>query len=206
MHVPLYFGRTTARNVFRQLNSLMEVTKLWDAYSRELQGGAALDEEYYRAVVYLRPDLRYIGCLEAPKLLALGNEHFMTPSWSTWGGCNDRMAAGGARVMRAFGTRLNLVGGYLFELEVTSLALNRRADQPRQKARSPGDKYHHGVHPESFLRWVMLKHHGFKRVKFDLRGLRVRASGAIDRRDWSLVERGEWAALHIRNGTLPDLP
>ena len=61
---------------------------------------------YYRAVVYARPDLRYLDDLDVAQLLSRADDELYTPFWATWGGLNDRFAFGAPRPAAAFGRRL----------------------------------------------------------------------------------------------------
>jgi len=173
--LPRGFDVDTARNVLRQLNSLQEVTRLWEA-------------DGFSAVLYLRPDLRVLDPLNAHQLLAAARRrgYFLTPLWSTYGGCNDRIAGGSAAAMARFGHRLDLVGQYLAALEEAHARTHARtlagthprdhvrAHEKRPPARggdggglsgtgrdgplaAPGQRY--GLHPESFLKWCLLEAH-----------------------------------------------
>ena len=81
----------TLQNLACQLHSLRTVTTLLQTYSDE-------HEHAYRAVLYLRPDLRYAQPLELSalrKVLVASDEHrklLITPTWQLWNGLNDRFA------------------------------------------------------------------------------------------------------------------
>jgi len=168
IEAPRGFDSIDLRNVFRQLNSIREVTRLWESHP-----------EQYACVLYLRPDLKYIDSLNVGQLLGVGSTQYLTPLWSTYGGCNDRIGAGKPHVMLAFGKRLDFVIEYF-----------RSGKANRLNERSYG-----GLHPETFLRWVIVEKYGFHRVGLHLRGLRVRSNGVVDHRDWTLVPRSERSVL-----------
>ncbi len=67
-----------------------QVTCLWEAEARDETAMAKLaSDTYYRAILYLRPDLRYYDNLVVVQILQLTERQFLTPR-SYAHGLNDR--------------------------------------------------------------------------------------------------------------------
>lgn len=91
----------------RQLYSLDQVTKLWEA---EAVATSELTRTY-DAIVYTRPDLHYFDTL--PVDWKLSDRTIYTPWFDQWGGLNDRFAIGVPTVMQAYGHRMHMVDYFL---------------------------------------------------------------------------------------------
>jgi len=102
------FDAETHRNILRQLNSLVEVTRLWEAEARVEAGHVSSKHRrrghsgalqlanmsasssmpvdagsvYFRCVVYLRPDLHYYDPIDAIQLASIRPNAFLTPQVS----------------------------------------------------------------------------------------------------------------------------
>jgi hypothetical protein len=149
------FDSTTVRNVFRDMNSLREVTVLWEEESVYLRDSRHAS---YTLVLYLRPDLFYHDALDVSLLwqAALATSSFLSPTWQTFSGLNDRVAIGSPAVMRVFGRRLDFL------------------EAVEAKTQSPW------LIPEVFLKVVMVELHAFSPIAWDnFRASRVRATGRI---------------------------
>jgi hypothetical protein len=89
-------GFNTLNNHIRALWSLKQVTTLW------VQSGTQYD-----AVLYVRPDCRYVRPLQLAWLYSLKNYTIMIPDFHLHENCNDRFAIGPPEVMRHYGTRFD---------------------------------------------------------------------------------------------------
>jgi hypothetical protein len=87
---------TTLDNHIRALYSLEKVTELWTGVSVE-----------YDAVLYCRPDVRYVCTLSSIWIKMLPQKTILMPDFHLVDGCNDRFAIGKPDVMRAYGMRLS---------------------------------------------------------------------------------------------------
>lgn len=103
----LGFSASTLQNACRELNSVMEVTKLWEDESFKF-GMAAYD-----SVVYMRPDHVYHDLLDVNQLLSIRDDEFLSPPYQRYGGINDRYIAGPPGIMRLFGWRLTRIEEYI---------------------------------------------------------------------------------------------
>lgn len=91
---PYGFGWSSVCNNLCQLNSLKEVTAMWNAQN-------------FDVVMYLRPDLLY-SKFDVSFLNLVAKENILlTPNWHKWGGFNDRIAIGPADLMKIYGNRLD---------------------------------------------------------------------------------------------------
>ena len=68
------------RNLIRQLESLRRVAALWR------RSGVS-----YEAVVYARPDLKFLDAIDADQVLAVPSKTILDPYWHRWSGLNDRV-------------------------------------------------------------------------------------------------------------------
>jgi len=134
-------------NALRALYSLHRVTLLWEAEAHSNNG---LD--YYRAVIYLRPDLHIMTQLNVSHVLSLGRNDWLSPNWEQVNGINDRLGAGGPRAAKAFGSRI--------------IAARAFSDA--------GNKFH----TETFAKWA-LDNQKIHIEFFCLCGIRERSNGAI---------------------------
>jgi hypothetical protein len=89
-------GFQTLDNHIRALWSLKQVTTLW------IQSGISYD-----AVLYVRPDCRYLRPLQPSWLYSLKKYTIMLPDFHLHENCNDRFAIGVPDVMRHYGMRFD---------------------------------------------------------------------------------------------------
>lgn len=140
------------RNMARQLESLHQVTQLW-----KLEADLRTDgREYYRAVLYIRPDLLVLDKIDVNQLLKLRPGTFLSPYWHQFSGLNDRLAAGTQTVARAFGERSKFLWHYA---------------------------QHRFIRSESYLKWVMLEKYQFEMDVLEMRAQRIRTTGQIANND-----------------------
>jgi hypothetical protein len=102
-------GFSSLKNAIRQLNSLKEVTLLWE------------NETPYDYYIYIRPDLFYVNEINVNDIL----DHIhlkniiVIPYWGNYrGGFNDRIAYGSYSVMKIYGTRIDLLKHYYTQKKV----------------------------------------------------------------------------------------
>jgi hypothetical protein len=134
-------------NALRALYSLHRVTLLWETEAL-FNGGL----KYYRAVLYLRPDLHIMTQLNVSHVMSLGWNDWLSPNWEQVNGVNDRIGAGGPRAAKAFGSRI--------------VAARDFSDV--------GNKFH----TETFAKWALDKQNVHIEF-FCLCGIRERSNGAI---------------------------
>lgn len=129
------------RNFVRALYSMFNVST-----------AVQTSEHKYDAVVFLRPDVRYLNPINTTLLRSLEPDTAYLPDFHTNLGANDRFALGTPGVMRIFGSRFLLAELYA--------------------QRNPPA----GLHAERFALW-MLNVLGIKQVQIPFRFQRVRATG-----------------------------
>lgn len=140
------------RNMARQLESLRQVTQLWKLEADVRSDGT----DYYRAVLYIRPDLLILDKIDVNQLLKLQPGTFLTPYWHQFSGLNDRLVAGTQSVARAFGERSKFLWHYA---------------------------QHKFIRSESYLKWIMLEKYKFEMDILEMRAQRVRTTGQIANND-----------------------
>ena len=138
----------TLDNHIRSLWSLAQVTRLWK------ESG-----QVYDAIVYLRPDVRYLVPLHAGLLTGLSHNTIRVPDFHLIQGCNDRFAIGKPSVMEVYGNR------YFQALEYSKKA---------------------PLHSETYLAKV-LQTAGIKIQHIPFRFQRVRANGRTCKADLELT-------------------
>ncbi|MEL7393044.1 MAG: hypothetical protein AAFN06_10435 [Pseudomonadota bacterium] len=142
------YDENTLRNLLHQLHSLRKVTE------------AALADGP-DAVVFCRPDLRYLDSLLRPlrRGLRRGGDVSILPSWENWGGRNDRFAICiGAKAARAYGCRIEHLDAFSatrvvhseslvpFALEKAGIDLRtmpHRAERVRFNGRTAVEEFRH---------------------------------------------------------------
>ncbi|KAG8457519.1 hypothetical protein KFE25_004155 [Diacronema lutheri] len=160
-HAGLAYAEPVQRNLLRQLYSLQLVTALWTPAAAR-----------YRAVGYLRPDLRFVAPIDARAMLRARDDEIYTPFWHRHLGENDRLAFGGARAAAAWGNRLFDAAEYT-------------------RARP--------LNSEAFLAWVIAQRGLVQRLT-GMVGMRVRATGEVHAQDACLAERCRWDGDQCRYG------
>lgn len=131
-------------NLVRQLASLKRVSLLW-----RTSGHA------YRAVIYVRPDLRFLDPIDAGQVLGIKPRTLLVPYWHRWSGLNDRIVVAAPDAAGPVGDRLALA--------------------PRYAART-------FLRAEAFLAFVA-RTHDLRVEDLALRAQRVRADGAVASND-----------------------
>ena len=181
-----YDEEGVVRDIIRGLNSLRSVSQLWMTESmrhhgqdlghlapkaagsigtiqvstRRLDYGARPD--YYKWVIYSRPDLIYVSPIDISTLCQLKPNQLLTPDWGCWlGGLNDRFAAGSPRAAAAFGLRLEILPNLT------------RSRKHRNR----------GVHTESLVRTALEHAHIQPVFSPGPCGYRTRANGNVKTRD-----------------------
>ncbi len=103
---PWHSGFQNVDNLLCQLNSLKQVTKMWQPNSKK-----------YCGCLYIRPDLIYYQSL--PKIIIhniknglIGKNKIYLSRFYNYGGLNDRFAFGDTMAMRHYGLRLDNVLTY----------------------------------------------------------------------------------------------
>lgn len=114
----------------------------------------------YDAVVALRPDLAYVRDVEVGKLQSLrpNSRTVFTPDYQTWGGINDRFAMGGSAVMLGHFTK-------------------RREGWMRDSNK------HGATNGETYLKLTLFPESGITNAATNMRAMRVRATGKVQRLD-----------------------
>ena len=135
------------RNLIRQLESLRRVAALWRS------SGAP-----YKAVVYARPDLKFLDAIDAGQVLAVPSKTILDPYWHRWSGLNDRVLVCSRDAAAVVAARIELAPGYAARTFLRA---------------------------ESFLQFVV-KAHGLRVDDLALRAQRVRADGAVASNDLCL--------------------
>jgi hypothetical protein len=138
---------TTLDNHIRALYSLKRVTELWSASGKE-----------YDAVMYCRPDVRYINPIDPAWLSLVPNGCILMPDFHLTEGCNDRFAIGKPDVMKVYGNRFN-----------DALAFSKK----------------HQLHSEKFLSFILSA--SYISVQYiPIRFRRIRATGEVFPSDLNL--------------------
>ena len=151
------------RNLLCQLNSRRAVTELWERRAADPAHGG------FRAVVYARPDLRYLDDLDVVQLLARDDDELFTPYWDPSGGLNDRFAYGAPRAAAAYGRRL--------ERALEYVSADGDGARPRL------------LHAERFLAWAMLREEPALALRTTaMRAMRVRSNGRVQEQDVCLPD------------------
>jgi len=138
------YGGPNFVNLVRQLASLKRVTSLWRTSGQT-----------YRAVIYARPDLRFLDPIDAGQVLAIKPRTLLVPYWHRWSGLNDRIIVVAPDAAAFVGDRLALA--------------------PRYAART-------FLRAEAFLAFVA-RTHDLHVEDLALRAQRVRADGAVASND-----------------------
>lgn len=137
---PLYTKYSTLDNCIRALWSLFQVTQLW-----------LPSADQFDAVLYLRPDVRFVTPLKYEWLLSLQKGVIRVPNFHLVDGWNDRFAVGKPCDMRLYGLRFTAAYTY-------------SQDFP--------------LHSEKFLAAYMEKH-SIKAEPIHIRFRRIRADGVV---------------------------
>lgn len=137
---PLYVKYSTLDNLIRALWSLYQVTQLWVSAT-----------EAFDAVIYLRPDVRFVTPLKMEWLTGLQKKKILIPDFHLVDGWNDRFAIGCPSDMRVYGLRY--AAAYKFSME-------------------------NPLHSESFLSAHMASH-GIEPKTIPMRFRRIRADGIV---------------------------
>ena len=87
-------------NALRALYSLLRVSEL-----RELETSLH-QRDYYRGVLFIRPDLQIVSTLDVNQLVGLRHNDLLSPKYDHYGGLNDRLCACGVAAAEAFGKRI----------------------------------------------------------------------------------------------------
>lgn len=135
-------------NFIRALHSLSQVTRLLQRSGRR-----------YDAVVFLRPDVRYVTPLNVTLLRGVRDGEYLSPDFHQWSGCNDRFGIGTQATMVSVGTRWDVAQAY-----------SRR----------------HVLHSEAFLR-DYLRSRNITSTPIPFYFQRVRANGVVNSLDAELV-------------------
>lgn len=138
------YGGPNFRNLMRQLASLKRVSHLWRTSGHT-----------YRAVIYARPDLRFLDPIDAGQVLSIKPRTLLVPYWHRWSGLNDRVIVAAPDAAAFVGDRL--------------------AHAPRYAART-------FLRAEAFLAFVA-RTHNLHVEDLALRAQRVRADGAVASND-----------------------
>ena len=112
----------------------------------------------YKAVVYARPDLKFLDAIDAGQVLAVPSKTILDPYWHRWSGLNDRVLVCSRDAAAVVAARIELAPGYAARTFLRA---------------------------ESFLQFVV-KAHGLRVDDLALRAQRVRADGAVASNDLCL--------------------
>ncbi len=130
----------TLDNHIRALYSLFQCTKLWTQ-----------QEVRYDAVMYVRPDCKYLSLLNPAWIQQVATGTVLIPDFHLFYGCNDRFAIGRPQEMRIYGERFTSAHQY---------------------------SLHKPLHSEAFLADTM-KEHGIQFQLVPIRFQRIRADGGV---------------------------
>jgi hypothetical protein len=100
---------STLDNHIRALYSLKEVTLLWSSSGVQ-----------YDAVIYARPDVRFLTKFQVEWLSLLTKRNMLIPDFQIYHGSNDRFAVGFPSVMRNYGERYYQAYGYSLQQSLHS--------------------------------------------------------------------------------------
>ena len=103
----------THRNLINQYRSLHGVMAMIESAEKPAPD----------AVLFARPDLEYLDRLDCPQALPMlldGEFDMLTPTWSRWGGLNDRISLCNWRAARVYADRLSI----LHEIVAQSTPMN----------------------------------------------------------------------------------